>query len=331
MFFEEFSSYLESVILSPELLILPGDFNFHTDVASDVDAQVFSDLLTSMGLKQHVTVPTHIRGHTLDLLITREHDPVICSAPVADRYLSDHASVLCSLNSPKPGHVVKEISYRKLKSIDFDSLCSDLTKIGIVYERLFFNLCELTSSYNSTLSSLLDEQAPLKKEKTVISRQRVPWFNSSDIKGTITVRGKAERKWRNTNSQQDLRAFEVARNHTTYLFNSARRDYFCNLIAENSSNRRKLFRTTNSFLFEPTDVSFPDHIPPNDLAYNFGNCFEQKIERINDSLDALQSSLTQDQVFLIIGKAAMKSLPLDPAPTSVVLQVLDVRSPVITV
>ena len=67
-----------------------------------MDARVFSDVLTSIGLKQHVTVPTHISGHTLDLLITRDHDPVICSAPVADRYLSDHASVLCALNSPKP-------------------------------------------------------------------------------------------------------------------------------------------------------------------------------------------------------------------------------------
>ena len=82
VFFKEFSSYLKSVILSPEPLILSGDFNFHMDVASDVDARVFSDLLTSMGLKQHVTVPTHISGHTLDLLITREYDPVIRSAPV---------------------------------------------------------------------------------------------------------------------------------------------------------------------------------------------------------------------------------------------------------
>ena len=68
--------------MSPEPLLLSSDFNFHIDVASDVDAQVFSDLLTSMGLKQHVTVPTHISGHTLDLLITREYDPVIRSAPV---------------------------------------------------------------------------------------------------------------------------------------------------------------------------------------------------------------------------------------------------------
>ena len=115
----------------------------------------------------------------------------------------------------------------------------------------------------------------------MISRQRVPWLNS-DIKEAIRARRKAERKWLNTNSQQDLRTFKVARNHTTYLMNRARRDYFSNLIAENSSNQRKLFRTTNSLLFEPTDVSFPDHVPPDDLANNFGNYFVQKIERIND-------------------------------------------------
>ena len=42
----------------------------------------------------------------LDLMITREHDPVISNVPVADRYLSDHASVLCSLNSAKPDCVL---------------------------------------------------------------------------------------------------------------------------------------------------------------------------------------------------------------------------------
>ena len=55
-------------------------------------------------------------------------------------------------------------------------------------------------------------------------------------------------------------------------------------------NKRKLFRTTNALLYELSDVSFPDHIPPDDLSNNFGNYFAQKIGRISDSLDALQSS-----------------------------------------
>ena len=62
MFFEEFGSYLETIILSPESLILTGDYNFHVDVEGDPDARAFQDLLASMGLKQHVNVPTHVRG-----------------------------------------------------------------------------------------------------------------------------------------------------------------------------------------------------------------------------------------------------------------------------
>ena len=36
--FEEFGAYLETIILSPESLILTGDYNFHLDVETDPDA-----------------------------------------------------------------------------------------------------------------------------------------------------------------------------------------------------------------------------------------------------------------------------------------------------
>ena len=153
---------------------------------------------------------------------------------------------------------------------------------------------------------------------------------------------------------------------TTYC---ARCDYYTNLIAENNLDQRQLFRTTRSLLSEPSDVSFMDYIPPNDLANNFSNYFVQKIDDISKSLDALKTtrdgndgvctndndacpysidvraesadlsasekyanfkSLTQDQVAKLIRKAANKSRPLDPMPTSVVLQALDVLLPVIT-
>ena len=205
-------SYLETTILSPESLILTGDYNFHVDVEDDPDVRAFLDLLASMGLKQHVNVPTHVSGHTLDLMITREHDPVISSVPVADRYLSDHASVLCSLNSEKPDCVAKIIRYRQLRATDFYALRQEVEKSELC-TREYSDLNELTSSYNSTLTSLLDKHAPM-KEKVVVCRQRLPWFNS-EIKCAIRTRRKAERKWRRTKSQQDFRAFKGARNRAT--------------------------------------------------------------------------------------------------------------------
>ena len=60
-------------------------------------------------------------------MITGQYDQVIKSAPMIDRFISDHAAVLCQLDSLKPCTAVKESSYRQLKSIDMDSLRADLT------------------------------------------------------------------------------------------------------------------------------------------------------------------------------------------------------------
>ena len=57
-FFEEFTGFLESVIMSSELLLITGDFNIHVDDPLDTDCVRFLGLLESMGLQQHVDVPT---------------------------------------------------------------------------------------------------------------------------------------------------------------------------------------------------------------------------------------------------------------------------------
>lgn len=53
-----------------ELLIMAGDFNIHLNVPSDNDAVCFLDLLSSIGLQQHIDFPTCVSGNTLDLLTT---------------------------------------------------------------------------------------------------------------------------------------------------------------------------------------------------------------------------------------------------------------------
>ena len=102
------------------------DLNIHVNDANDPNECKFLDLLVSMGLKQHVKGSTYEGGHTLDLIITREHDDNIKSAPVINQFISDHAAVFCPLNSLKPLAVVKEINYRQLKAIDLDALRADL-------------------------------------------------------------------------------------------------------------------------------------------------------------------------------------------------------------
>lgn len=72
------AEYLESVVMSTDKLLITGDFNFHMDVPTDPNNLHFRDLLDAMGLVQHVKQPTHIHGHTLDLIITRQSDDFRC-------------------------------------------------------------------------------------------------------------------------------------------------------------------------------------------------------------------------------------------------------------
>ena len=120
VFLTEFSEYLESLVLCKEQLLITGDFNIHVDDANDVEGKRFLDMLTSFGLNQHVNQPTHCNGHTLDLIVTRMSESLVTRTPLVHHFISDHAAVLCWLDSAKPCLSVKTVSFRKFKSIDRD-------------------------------------------------------------------------------------------------------------------------------------------------------------------------------------------------------------------
>ena len=79
--------YMESIILTPEPLIITIDFNIHVNNTNDSNDCEFLDWLASLGLKQHFIGPAPEGGHTLDLVITREYDPGIKSALMIDRFI----------------------------------------------------------------------------------------------------------------------------------------------------------------------------------------------------------------------------------------------------
>ena len=119
VFIDEISDYLESLLLYKEQLLVTGDFNFHIDKLQDPDSLKFLDLLRSFGLQQHVTEATQLHGHILDLLITRVSDNLVHGVPLTliDRYISDHAIIMCWRSLCKPELSVKTITYRKLNTL----------------------------------------------------------------------------------------------------------------------------------------------------------------------------------------------------------------------
>ena len=347
-FFADFADYLETLILSAEPFLITGDFNVHVDDSTNPDATRLLDLLDSMGLCQHVTHPTHELGHTIDLIITRQSDSIICGSPVTDHLFSDHLSVLTTLRATKPKIILKERVYRKIKSIDLDSFCSDLAASKVCQDTPG-ELDELVDCYNRTLTSVLDKHAPFQR-KIIPQRRRIPWYNDQ-ILAAKRMRRKAEKKWRLSNSVHDLTAYKSARNFATNLMKKARFDFYQNLIQENSSDQGKLFRVSKQLLNQNCEVPLPPHFSKTMLANEMANFFVEKISNIRSkfkecttedcqdcspimdpqcpSFSSFQA-ITEEEAHSIIMNLAKKSSALDPIPTPLLVKCIDVLLPVIT-
>ena len=199
-FFTELTGYLESVILCQLSILITGDFNIHVDGSSNINVLRFHDLLESFGLEQHVRGPTYTHGHTLDLIIiTRTGDHILKESPKADFCISDHMSVICCLSLLK-SPLIKTL-YRKLGNVNIPALKVDL-RLSSNISQTHSNINKLAESFNITLSSLLEVYAQL--IKNITTRPRVLWF-SDEIKAIKRRRKRAEKLWRKTKKESDLR------------------------------------------------------------------------------------------------------------------------------
>ena len=347
-FLTEFTAYLESIILSVEPLLIVGDFNLHVDDPNDAVAVAFLDTLESLNLEQHVTGPTHVHNHTLDLAITRQSDTVLLRQPKVGYLFSDHAPIFCSLKSVKPRLSAKSHTYRKIKAVDVAALKDDLS-VSPLCKDSFTQLDDLVNCYNTTLSFLTECHAPL-HTRTVVNRPLVPWIDD-DIKSAIRARRKAERKWRANKNAENLAAFKRGKNYATKLMNSARCNYYSDFIGANSTDQGKLFRAAKSLLSEPKTLLLPNGVDAATLANDIGDFFVLKVKdihmKLNDitlpSVTDYSTSCSADvtlkefnilsvvDVKELISRLPKKTSCLDPMPTSLVLQCSEELLPVITV
>ena len=64
-----------------------GDINICINDKEDKDAQTLLNVLVAFNLKEHINIPTHNLGHTVDLIITpATYQGLLIVGP----YISDH-------------------------------------------------------------------------------------------------------------------------------------------------------------------------------------------------------------------------------------------------
>ena len=219
-----------------------------------------------------------------------------------------------------------------MNDISRSALCSSTTDDPHLFCILF----------DKSLRSILNHHAPV-LQKTVTTRPRVPWIND-EILTAKRYRRKAERRWRASRSTTDLLSFRLCRNRVTFLMNKARCAYYTNLVSENCLNQRKLFSACKSLLNLSKRASLPLHSNPSQLANDFGKFFRDKINSIrleiarqhcssgvSDSHLALYGPsfsefrlLSETEVLKLIKSSTKTTCSLDPIPTKLLTECLDV-------
>jgi exonuclease III len=344
-FLTDFAIFLEYFASYGGNMLIVGDFNIHVNSKEDTYARQFLCLVESYGYYQHVDCATHQRGHTLDLVLTRQCDvPLITDISVMDPVISDHFAVMGFVSLSKPEHYKQVVTYRKVKSVDmcqFTKLVAE-SKIG---DHTHESCDVLTSRYNEVLTEILDDVAP-QKTRVIVVRTNEKWFNE-DIRSAKQQRRRLERLYHKTRLEVHKQMLREQRNVVNKLIVNAKREHYSELI-EGSADSKTIFSVANELLGNTHEVSLPDHVSVDDVLSRFSDFFITKIKLIQDSIQATSSDapihevytisqkwstfkpVTVESVHKLIRSSPNKTNQLNPIPTSLVKAAGHTLAPIIT-
>ena len=172
MFLEQFSDLLESYVSCGRLFVA-GDLNVHFDKTSDPTTSALNVVFDNLSLHQLVNIPTHLRGHTLDWLITNRATDVF-DLTVVDMLLSDHFVISFDLLLRKPLREKRKIISRNIRAIDMHDFRTDVH--NLLGSATQSNSADPLGVCNTCLCQLLARNAPLVIHTVVLSRTVHPFL-----------------------------------------------------------------------------------------------------------------------------------------------------------
>ena len=209
-------------------------------------------------------------------------DQFVSSSVAIGECISDHCAVLCKLQIGRPKEPWAEVKYRKIGKINNDKFAKDITsKIGTSGTDCDGDLVKL---YFSSLRSVLDQHAPVKRRLLPV-RRHSPWY-TDDITEAKKERRRREQQWTNTGLVVHRDIFTEQRNVVKGMITESKRTYFKDKINENASNPRALFSIIDKVLHRKEECALPEHSSKKVLAEDFSTYFQSTNSKIRSSLDS---------------------------------------------
>ncbi len=178
-FIKEFGDFLLELVLAADKVLIVSDFNIHVDNEKDALGSAFIDILNSIGVRQHVSGPTHSRNHTLDLILSHGIDVNGVEILQQSDDISDNYLVFCKLHIAKAVNSTPCYKYgTTITSITKDCSVSNLPDLSqfLSISNSAEKLYDVTETMDSLFSSTLDTVAPLRLRK-IKEKSPTPLYN----------------------------------------------------------------------------------------------------------------------------------------------------------
>ena len=287
-FLSEFNDFLEWFLSKSGTLIMCGDFNYWIDnPGAKHFTPRFIEMVNSNNCTNHINSPTHVDGHTLDLLITPKNvqPPLNILIHPIDNTLSDHALLTYDLELPSLSSQKKTIQFRNYRDINIYVIKSRVE--ALMSPAGFEEMCadELTVLFNEMFKEFLNEFCPL-VEKTILIKDDSPWFDNSIIE-LRKIRRRAERVWRSQRTDESKENYVTARRAVVQRVSSRKSEYYRMKIDSCNGDSHKLWKLLNSLRSIKSVSPLPSANDMSTLASDFGQYFSSKIDNIRIELDNL--------------------------------------------
>ena len=183
------------IAMAKQDMLIVGHFNLHRELGSAPGVKLLNDILAENNLQQHVTESTHIRGHRLDLVITRSPSSIVSSTMAYPSSISDHYSVVFLLSSanPVPARTMRHL--RDIRGINHDRFEADLLK-HLAFVDINMNVSAVVDQYEHAVISTVDVHVPV-TTRMKTPRRMEPWYNDN-IHSARALRRSNEKRWRKT-------------------------------------------------------------------------------------------------------------------------------------
>ena len=286
-FMEEFGLFLDVFLAKPGKLMVCGDFNYWVDnpISKPFSAE-FVELLDLNNLYNHVLVPTHISGHTLDLVLTPTCSDYVRNVELVpiDCTVSDHGLILFDVDVDRPPSYTKLITFRNYKNINQAEIVEEIRSRLNSVDTAHMSGDQLVAFYCNFFHSVQDMFFPL-VTKEIRVKEDGPWYNQTTAV-LRRQRRKAERMWRRLRTEDARSRYVLARKAVVDQVSRCKVDYYKNQLELCNGDQQRTYSFLNKLLGRNSVPVLPSSVPDASLALDFSRFFTSKIIRIRAEIES---------------------------------------------